>query len=168
MSFAVEDANYISSCWDRYGLSGTAMRMPRFNPPDSILVRFPFINFHKILTAYACMLSHFSHVRLSAALWTAACQAPLSMGFSRQEYWSGLMCPPPGYLPDPGIKPKSPGSPALAGGFFTTSAAWEALSKCRGTDAFDFHRKEAKISRGPGWVQSVSMSLKNFRSNRTK
>ena len=47
-------------------------------------------------------------------------QAPLSMGFSRQEYWSGLPFPSPGDLPDPGIKPESPESPALAGGFFTT------------------------------------------------
>ena len=54
-----------------------------------------------------CMLSHFSHVRLWATLWTAACQAPLSMGFSKQEYWSGLPCPLPGDLPDPGIKPVS-------------------------------------------------------------
>ena len=51
------------------------------------------------------------------------CQAPLSMGFSSQEYWSGLLCPPPGDLPDLGIIPTSP---ALAGGFFTTSATWEA------------------------------------------
>ena len=55
--------------------------------------------------------------------WTIACQAPLSMGFSRQEYWNGLPCSPPGELPYPGIKVTSP---ALAGGFFTTSAAWEA------------------------------------------
>ena len=48
-----------------------------------------------------------------------ACQAPLSMGFSRQVYWSGLSSPPPGYLPDPGIKPASLSSPALAGEFFT-------------------------------------------------
>ena len=53
-------------------------------------------------------------------------RAPLSMGFSRQEYWSGLLCPPPGDLPDPGIKPRSLTSPALAGGFFTTRATWEA------------------------------------------
>ena len=59
--------------------------------------------------------------------WTAALQAPLSMGFSRQEYWSGLPCPPPGDLPDPGIKPAVLKSPALAGGFFTTSANWEAF-----------------------------------------
>ena len=48
------------------------------------------------------------------------CSPPGSMGFSRQEYWSGLPCPPPGDLPDPGIKPASLRSPALAGGFFTT------------------------------------------------
>ena len=52
---------------------------------------------------------------------------PLSMGFSRQEYFSGLPCPLPGDLPDPGIKSVSLMSPALAGGFFTTSASWEAL-----------------------------------------
>ena len=59
-------------------------------------------------------------------LWTAACQAPLSMGFSRQEPWSGLPCPPPGDLPDPGIEPESLISPALAGGFFIISTTWEA------------------------------------------
>ena len=48
-----------------------------------------------------CMLSHFILVRLFVTPWTAACQAPLSMGFSRQEYWSGLPCPPRGDLPDP-------------------------------------------------------------------
>ena len=69
-----------------------------------------------------CMLSHFSHVRLCATLWTVARQAPTSMGFSRQEYWSGLPLPPPGDLPNPEIKPASLTSPALAGGFFTTSA----------------------------------------------
>ena len=53
-------------------------------------------------------------------LWTVTCQAPLAMGFPRQEYWSGLPFPIPGDLPDPGIEPMSPVSPALAGGFFTT------------------------------------------------
>ena len=57
------------------------------------------------------------------------CQAPLCMGLSRQEYWSGLPCPPPEDLPNPGIKPTSLMSPALAGGFFTTSATWEAQGK---------------------------------------
>ena len=54
------------------------------------------------------LLSRFSHVLLCAALWAAACQGPLSVGFSRQEYWSGLPCPPSGDLPDPGIEPRSP------------------------------------------------------------
>ena len=56
-------------------------------------------------------------------------QAPLSMGFSRQEYWNGLQCPPPGDLPDPGIEPMSFTSPVLASGFLTTSTTWEALIK---------------------------------------
>ena len=57
---------------------------------------------------------------LFVTLWTVACQAPLSMRFFRQEYWSGLPFPPPGDLPKPGIKLTSPASPALAGRFFTT------------------------------------------------
>ena len=52
--------------------------------------------------------------------WTVTRQAPLSKGFSKQEYWSGMPFPPPGDLPDPGIKPAFPVSPALAGRFFTT------------------------------------------------
>ena len=55
-------------------------------------------------------------------------QAPLSMGFSRQEYWSELPCPPPGDLPNPGIKPVSLVSPELAGRFFATGTTWEAQS----------------------------------------
>ena len=57
----------------------------------------------------------------SAILWTVACQAPLSMGFFRQRYWSELSCPPPGDLPDPGIESEFLMSPSLAGRFFTTS-----------------------------------------------
>ena len=72
------------------------------------------------------LLSHFSHVQLFVTPWTVACQAPRSMGFSRQEYWSGLPCPPPGYLPDPGIKPTSLLSPALSGGFYTTELPGKA------------------------------------------
>ena len=75
------------------------------------------------------MLSRFSHVQLLGTLWTVAHQAPLSMGFSRQEYWSGLPCPPPGDLPDPGLKLESLTSPALAGGFFTTSITFPDLLK---------------------------------------
>ena len=67
-----------------------------------------------------CTLSHFSCVRLFATLWTTACQAPLSLGFSRQEYRNGLPFPPPGHLANPGIKPISLMSTALAGRFFTT------------------------------------------------
>ena len=68
-----------------------------------------------------CTLSQFS-MSNSATPWTVARQAPLSMGFSRQEYWSGLPCPPPGDLLNPGIEPVSFMSPTLADGFFTVSA----------------------------------------------
>ena len=69
-----------------------------------------------------------SHVQLFAAPWTVALKAPLSMEFSRKEYWSGLPLPTPGALPDPGIKPTSLVSlvsPTLAGRFFNISATWE-------------------------------------------
>ena len=72
---------------------------------------------------YACMLSC---VQLYPTLWIAACQTPLSMGFSGQLYLSRLLCPPPRDLPDPGIEPTSVTSPVLAGRFITTSATWEA------------------------------------------
>ena len=55
-----------------------------------------------------CVLSSFSHIRLFATLWTLAHQAPPSMEFSRQQYWSGLPFPSPGDLPNPGIEPRSP------------------------------------------------------------
>ena len=73
----------------------------------------------------ACMLSLVSHVQLFVTQWTAAYHVHLFMGFSRQEYWSGLPCPLPGDLPDPGIEPASLMSPALTGEFFTTSTTWE-------------------------------------------
>ena len=63
----------------------------------------------------------FSRVRLFVVPWTVACQGPLSMVFSRQEYWSGLPFPTSGDLPDLGIEPAPFASPASAGGFFTTS-----------------------------------------------
>ena len=72
-------------------------------------------------------LSHFSRVGLFAIPWTVARQAPLSLGFSRQEYWSRLSCPPPRDLLDPGrLKPTSLMSPALTGSFFATSTTQEA------------------------------------------
>ena len=77
--------------------------------------------------AVLCSAWLLCRVRLLATPWTAARQAPLSMGVSRQEHWSGLRCPSPADLPDSGIKPVSLISPALAGWFFTTSSTWEAL-----------------------------------------
>ena len=73
------------------------------------------------------MLSCFSRVWLCETTWTAGYQASLSLEFSRQEHWSGLLCPPLGDLSHPGIEPASLTSPALGGGFFTTSATWSLL-----------------------------------------
>ena len=75
-----------------------------------------WINSYDRLNRRVCVQS-LSHVQLFVTPWTVACHAPLSMEFSRQECWSGLPFPPPGDLPEPGIKPSSP---ALAGRFFTT------------------------------------------------
>ena len=80
-----------------------------------------------LIIVRTCVLSHFSNAWLFVILWAVACQAPLSMGFSRQECWSGLPCPPPGDLPGPRIEHLCFMSPALTGGFFTTRATWEAL-----------------------------------------
>ena len=75
---------------------------------------------------WCVVLRCFSPVWLSVTPWNVNCQDPLSMRFSRQEYWSGFPCFSPGNLLDPGIEPTSLESLALAGGFFTTSATWEA------------------------------------------
>ena len=85
-------------------------------------------SFLKLHLSWLCMPSCFSHVRLLATQETVARQAPLSLGFSRQEYESGLPCSPPGHLLDPENESLSLMSPALASGFFTTSATWEAPS----------------------------------------
>ena len=69
-----------------------------------------------------------SGVWVCATLWTATHQAPLSMGFSRQEHWSGLPCPPPGDLPDPWVEPGSLTTPPLVSGFFTTSATCQIIT----------------------------------------
>ena len=73
-----------------------------------------------------CVPRHFSRFWLFATLWTVASQAPLSLGFSNKEHWSGLPCPPPGNLPNSRIQPVSLMFPALAGRFFTTSTTREA------------------------------------------
>ena len=78
-----------------------------------------------------CVLRCFSRAQLFDTLWTAAHQVPLSTGFSRQGYRSRLPCPNLGDLPDSDIELMSPMSPALAGGFSTTSTTWEDLKeKC--------------------------------------
>ena len=78
--------------------------------------------FHSYWFILFCVLSRFNPVWLLVTPWAVARQAALSVEFSRQEYWSGLPCPSPGDLPNPGIELKSP---ALAGRFFTTSATLE-------------------------------------------
>ena len=75
-----------------------------------------------------CVLNCISCVQLFATLWMVARQAPLSMGFSRQEFWSRLPCPPPGDLPESGIEPASLTSPELTGEFFPTSATWTLIT----------------------------------------
>ena len=80
----------------------------------------------ELIITVVCVLGRFSHVGLFATPWIVACQAPLSMEFSREEYWNEFPCPPPGDLPDPGIKPGSLMSAALTGRFFTSSTIWEA------------------------------------------
>ena len=95
------------------------------------------------------MLSCFSHVQLFATPWTVAHQAPLCMRFSRQEYYSGLPCPPPGDLPDPGIKPAS----LKSLGIFTTSTTWEAL-------CYNFSSPIKKKKKKVALVSSFSLSKK--------
>ena len=84
------------------------------------------------------MLSCFSRVQLFVTLWTVARQAPLSMGSSRQEYWSGLSSPPPGDLPDPGIKPTSPALQAAS-----------LLRIHRGSPGTSYMQPEQKIVSAP-------------------
>ena len=84
---------------------------------------WPSMSEPKSACVHTCLLSHFSHVQLFATLWTVAHQASHSMGFFRQEYWSGLTCPPPRDLPDPQTERASLTSPALARRFFITPLA---------------------------------------------
>ena len=94
----------------------------------SVATMRSLLSLHPIYKVFrVCVLSRFSYVQLCEMIWTVACQAPLSRGFSRQENWSGLPFPPPGDLPDPGIEPASLMPPALAGRFFTTSATFQHL-----------------------------------------
>ena len=93
------------------------------------------------------MLSCFNHVQLLVTPWTIAHQASLSMGFSKQEYWSELPCPTPGDLPDPGIEPMSLMSPAL-------TEAHRIKRHCSKTvrTYSVFHEKQTLINKGGHWV----------------
>ena len=103
----------------------------------------------------ACVLSQFSHVQLFATLWTGAHQAPLSMGFSRQEYCSGLPCLPLGDLSDPGMELRSLMSHALAAGLFTTNTTWE-----------DFSHKRRSFARARSYSSFSILSSKSLRQLR--
>ena len=96
------------------------------NPPPSILE----CQLGTISLERACVLSHFSHVQLFSTPRTVTCKAPLSMVFSRQEYCSGLPCPPPGDLPNPGIEPVSFMFPVLADGICHLGDPWR---QCEGS-----------------------------------
>ena len=101
------------------------------------------------LSAWCCAVLTHSVMSDSATPWTVARQVPLSMGFSRQEYWSGLLCPPPEDLPDSRIEPMSLKSPELAGGFFTLFQLVESLSERRGNS----------VSRWPPGLNCNSLDL---------
>ena len=93
---------------------------------------------------------------------TAAQRAPLSTGFSRQEYWNGLPCPPPGNLPNPRIQPASLRPPALAGRFSATSTAWEVhphsiLYNCVWTGNTWLNRPILGLNPGEKWNRSVNL-----------
>ena len=100
-------------------LRSSGIRSQRLGTPDleglhSSQIPGHFREAQSLLCVVVCVLSH---VWFFGTPWTVACQSPLSIEFSRQEYWSGLPCPLPGDLPDPGVEPMSLASPALAGGF---------------------------------------------------
>ena len=102
--------------------------------------------------------------------WTVARQAPLSMEFSRQEYWSALPCPPPGDLPDLVMEPTSLMSPELAGRFFTTIASWEA--PVRGERRLEIRKKTHDRMKGEGLLMESDkmflMGVINFSPFTTK
>ena len=118
------------------------------------------LSFHPnpALSLFASMLSRFSHVLLFAIPRTVARQTPLSIGFPRQGYWTGLPFPPPGDLPNPGIKPMSLAFPTLAGGFFTSPAIadikrdsfGDQISRKCTNAASDFHSPILYLGEGNG------------------
>ena len=110
------------------GLKPMGLQESRTRLCDSTITRQQRVR-QNIVCVCACVLSH---VQLFVTPWTVAHQAPLSMGFSRQEYWSGLPCPLPGDLLDPGIKPDFLTSPAWAGGSFTTGTTCKTQGRILG------------------------------------
>ena len=96
-------------------------------PTDFLLISV-HLDSRQLLEWSSVRVYMLSHIQLFLTPWTIAGQAPLSMEFSRQEYWSRLPFLPPEDLPNPGIKPASPEFPALAGRFFIISTIWEAQS----------------------------------------
>ena len=97
---------------------------------------------------HACMPRRFSRVQLSATQWTVSCQAPLSMGFCRQEYWSELPFPSPGDLSDPGIKPRSPTLQADSYCLSHQGSPWIASNGNR-TGLLNHHTSESQLSDKP-------------------
>ena len=108
-----------------------------------------------IVSSYVtCLLSH---VWIFVTSWTAACQGSLSMGFSRQKFWSVLPFPSPGDLCDPEIEPSSLSSPALADEFFTTSATWETHLSIQ-----SYPNSDSKEKLTVGWSKLIfSMMMKS-------
>ena len=121
-------ANYFLRTWVLIELNTSLSLLPTLSKHSEFDCWY--IPFMKLLSCAVdisglccAILSHFSHVWLFVTLWTVAHQVPLSMGFSRQEYWSGLPCPPPADLPSPGIEPASPIPPALQADSLPTESA---------------------------------------------
>ena len=110
-------------CWRIWVMSGTRKKVVEYCKGRDATIHMCRID----NCLHACMLRHLSYVWLCATLWTVPRQASLSMGFSRQEYWCGLLCSPPGIFPAWGLNPGLLLVLALAGMFFITSANWEAL-----------------------------------------
>ena len=92
-----------------YGVTQSRTRLKRLSSSSSLIYASLMAQLEKNLLAMQekVKVKSLSRVQLFATPWTVAYQAPLSMGFSRQQYWSGLPFPSPGDLPDPGIKPRS-------------------------------------------------------------
>ena len=102
----------------------------------------PSVDSCKLCLCVCARAQSLSRVRLFATLWTVGLQVLLSLRFSRREHWSGWRWPPPGDLPTLGSSLRLITSPALAGGFFPTSATWEALSSAGWTSMEPFESPE--------------------------